>query len=163
MLGYQLLISKTSSQGASYTQTIVIFTLEESEEVLNKHRRQGRVYDKVTSTCDGWGSAGNTGKAQQQSSLCRETAELRLIIPVLKPITPAIAFQKLDHHSPAARRAEKEEREREREREHEHERRRLRRLIIDNETPQKKRFFVTAAETEETQILNRGSKIFSHA
>jgi hypothetical protein len=84
--------------------------------------------------------AGNTGKAQQQSSLCRETAELRLIIPVLKPITPAIAFQKLDYHSPAARRAEKEEREREREREHEHKRRRLRRLIIDNETPQKKGF-----------------------
>jgi len=111
MLGYRLLISKTSSQGASYTQTIVICTLEESEEVLNNHTRQGRVYDKVTSTCDWWGSAGNTGRAQQQSSLCRETAELRLIIPVLKPITPAIAFQKLDYHSPAARRAEKEERE----------------------------------------------------
>lgn len=57
----------------------------------------------------------------------------------------------------AARRAEKEERERERE--HEHKRRQLRRLIIDNETPKKKRFFVTAAETEETQNLNRGSKI----
>jgi hypothetical protein len=116
MLGYQLLISKTSRQGASNTQNIVICTLEESEEVLNKHARQGRVYDKVTSTCDWWGSAGNTGKAQQQSSLCQETAELRLIIPVLKPITPAIAFQKVDHHSPAARRAEKEERERERKR-----------------------------------------------
>jgi hypothetical protein len=47
MLGYQLLISKTSSQGASYTQTIVIFTLEESEEVLNKQRGRGEFMTKL--------------------------------------------------------------------------------------------------------------------